>query len=534
MPTTPAITKDLPLPVRVFSAAMEQQLSLDDYAQNLGINSESLRAVFTAQINHLETAILDQLADLYDQPHETLRDQVWIAPPQESFAAWLKRNMEGISQHALRTRVQLDAKTLRRFLNAEMLPDSDQAERISRALYIDRMEIARVVAANMVDQVDAQLLVATTNLAADHRTASPAVTAESARVRSQRTRRQNTEFDADPATVQAAAAPGAVMVEPALEGEHLRRTASRRQAGTKRADAAREQLTAREDERPRRPTSGREAGRKTAALPSPSTPASPTDLIQASAAMGVERPEHRTARGRTTPTTAVPTMTRTAPSPTTIAPVPVAEAEQRRPPTARRQAGTTAANRATMTARKGSALAQQDNPTAAADSEATPALNAPNQPTSRKQRRARSVSKPAAADATPPTMIPPAVDMTASQGAVEIDPATATVRIAAARPTTIVRTAEFAIETDRALPRVSPVDLPGLPLPTLDATVAPTASASAALAPAQETVTSVLAGDTTTLQLTVDEVRLIRHWRQLHPHGRRATLHYIGSLLVDE
>jgi len=47
-------------------------------------------------------------------------------------------------------------------------------------------------------------------------------------------------------------------------------------------------------------------------------------------------------------------------------------------------------------------------------------------------------------------------------------------------------------------------------------------------------VTAELAADTTSLQLSLDEVRLIRHWRQLHPHGRRATLQYIGSLLVDD
>jgi hypothetical protein len=47
-------------------------------------------------------------------------------------------------------------------------------------------------------------------------------------------------------------------------------------------------------------------------------------------------------------------------------------------------------------------------------------------------------------------------------------------------------------------------------------------------------VSAELAADTTTFQLSPDEVRLIRHWRRLHPHGRRATLHYIGSLLVDD
>jgi hypothetical protein len=37
-----------------------------------------------------------------------------------------------------------------------------------------------------------------------------------------------------------------------------------------------------------------------------------------------------------------------------------------------------------------------------------------------------------------------------------------------------------------------------------------------------------------TLQLSPDEVRLIRSWRRLHPHGQRATLQYIGSLLIEE
>jgi hypothetical protein len=534
MPTTPVVTKNLPLPLRVFSAAMERQLSLDAYAQSLGISSESLRAVFTAQINHLDSAILDQLADIYDLSHEALRDQLQIVPPQESFAAWLKRNMEGISQHALRTRVQLDAKTLRRFLNAEMLPDSDQSERISRALYIDRMEIARVVTANMVHQADAERLVATTGIAADQRAASPAVTAEATRVRSQRTRRQNTTFDVDPATVQGAAPAQAVVVEPALEGKDLRPAGSRRQAGTKRVDAAREHLTAREDERPRRPATRREAGRKIA-QPSPSTPASPIDTTRDSTATIVERSEHPTVRGRTTLTTVVPAMTPTTPSPTNLALAPAAEAEQPRPRITPRQAGTTViADRKTITARNGRALAQQDNPTAAAtDSEAIPALNAPNQATPRKQRRARPVSKQAAADTTPPTMIAPVMYPPDNEGTVEVDPSTETVLIAAPTPAAILHPAELAIETDGALPRVSPLNLPDLHLPTSDAPAAPAASAIAALPPAPVTATSVLPADTTTLQLTADEARLIRHWRQLHPHGRRATLHYIGSLLVD-
>lgn len=39
---------------------------------------------------------------------------------------------------------------------------------------------------------------------------------------------------------------------------------------------------------------------------------------------------------------------------------------------------------------------------------------------------------------------------------------------------------------------------------------------------------------TTELELSPDEVRLISSYRRLHPHGRRATLQYIGSLLIEE
>src|SRR5262245_16126571 len=110
MPTTPASTNDLPLPVRIFRSAMEQQRSLADYAQSLDISPASLHAIVTAQLASADTDALDRLADLYHQPRQTLSDQVSVPPPHESFAAWLNRNMEGIAQHALRKRAQLDTK----------------------------------------------------------------------------------------------------------------------------------------------------------------------------------------------------------------------------------------------------------------------------------------------------------------------------------------------------------------------------------------------------------------------------------------
>lgn len=45
---------------------------------------------------------------------------------------------------------------------------------------------------------------------------------------------------------------------------------------------------------------------------------------------------------------------------------------------------------------------------------------------------------------------------------------------------------------------------------------------------------AVVSSSATALELSADEVRLLYSYRRLHPHGRRATLQYIGSLLVEE
>jgi hypothetical protein len=111
---------------------------------------------------------------------------------------------------------------------------------------------------------------------------------------------------------------------------------------------------------------------------------------------------------------------------------------------------------------------------------------------------------------------------------------------AIAQPTALAMERDGVVPPDRNDPTLS----------TSDATVVPTtaaippantprpalstASTTTALGPTPALIPSVVAADTTTLRLTADEVRLIRHWRQLHPHGRRATLHYIGSLLVED
>lgn len=482
MPITPASTKDLPLPVRIFRAAMEQQRSLADYAQTLAISADSLRAIVTAQLDDVEPSALDRLADHYQQSRQTLREQFSITPPQESFAAWLKRNMEGISQHALRTRAQLDAKTLKRFLNGELLPDSDQAERLARALYIDRTELARVVTASMIQQADARRLVDRTDTSADHVLPAPARIAEQGMIPPPRTRRQKAAFQAEQTSAEA----------PAANGD------------TTTADTVRKPRT-KEADKARRPPARRQAGTTTAAPASIPATSSPIETMPAPAL------EH--AR-----------------------------------PAADRQSDTktTRANEVT-TPRPGGAMVQRDNPTVeATESDVIAAFAAPAQRTARKQRRSGAVAASGAPDAASPAITPREGAALASQDAVERDEAADSSPGATAAAAVVAQPSAPAIETDGTVPP----DQHGPRRSTSDATATPTAapippantprpapttaSTTTALESTAALAPSVVAADTTPLQLTADEVRLIRHWRRLHPHGRRATLHYIGSLLAED
>jgi hypothetical protein len=428
MPTTPASLKDLPLPVRIFRAAMERQRSLADYAQSLDIGADSLRAIVTAQLDHVEPGTLDQLADLYQQPRKTLRDQLSVAPPQESFAAWLKRNMEGISQHALRTRVQLDSKTLKRFLNGEMLPDSDQAERLARALYIDRTELARVVTATMIDQADAAQLGGPAGTGADQLLPSPVIADEQATQRPPRARRRKPTSQAEQASTEATAP----------------------NADTTTADTVGEQRAEPSADNARHPSARRQAATQAAApVASPAT-----------------KPP--------------------------IEPLPAPALEHAMPPAGRRTATASAAATERTMANPVEAMASQDNRGAAdTASGMLPATKAATQPSTRKRRSAEAIAKPGAEDVA-------SHSVASGEGAAPAG--------------------QEAVERDATPPAVAP----------------PIANTATTLASTRPITPSVVAADTTTLELTVDEVRLIRHWRQLHPHGRRATLHYIGSLLVED
>jgi hypothetical protein len=470
MPSISITGRDLPLPARIFYTAMERQLSLAEYAKSLGLGSDSLRAILTAQLGDLEPAALDRIAELYQQPRETLPEQLQSAAPQETFADWLKRNMEGVTQHALRTRVQVDGKTIRRFLSAEELPDSDLADRIARALYIDRAELARVVTANMAYVAGAERRAA-----------------EASAARPQRTR-QRGAASSPVASATPAQPPVAPRAAPVLEAiSMLNRVANgvARQVPAAGGEAA-------PPERLRREGAKKPAQ---AAAEVPATAAAKPAEVRPARAVAMEAPGAKPAEARPARTaaakgpgarpdaTGAPAQLDLPETPEAAAPpAPAAELEQA-PPRKQRRA--------------------RNAPVKAADEAGSPPAEAVAAP-------GKDASAPAPVEAPPRIAAAPVAERPVSAAAAIPQP-------------TASEPAPARLEAPGAAPEPSPA-------PRGRQRRAPEA-AQASEAPA---ATAMVAPDTATLQLSADEVRLIRHWRQLHPHGRRATLHYIGSLLVDE
>ena len=387
---------------------MQRQLSLDAYADALGIAGDELRMLITAQTGRIAPETLARVAAAYEmEPRQVLAALSPVDAP-ETFSAWLGRHMEGITQTSLRARTQIAAPQLRAFVSGKELPDSDQAERLARALYVDRGEMARVIVADMTARVV--------------RSAPPP----------------------EPAAADAAGATPASAPEAGVPDASPGRTRRRRSApdAAETPSGPSEAAPAPEEAAPAAPSSEASAGRRRAPRRTPEPqPAA------------VEEPQAAT-------------------------PAPPRRSRRQAPPAEEAPAAAPA-------------VAKES---AAGDDSASPAP-------ARRRRRGAPADAPPPAEGAPrpargeraplPRAAPGRQDEGASDGRPEQP-------IGESRP------------TERA---------PG--------------PATGRQADAPPVAADVVPGEAT-LQLTPDEARLIRLWRRLHPHGRRATLQYIGSLLVEE
>jgi hypothetical protein len=429
----------MPLSLQIFYGAMERQVPLADYARKLDLAPDILRQALAGRLQGADSESVCALAKAINRDPEQM--DLTTAPCDESFGMWLKRNMEGITQHALRSRAQLDNQTLKRFLNGDLLPDSDQAERISRALYIDRIEIARVVTANMAAAAD------------------PSTGGKRPKRRSK---------------------PGAHIQVPIVA-----------MAADRPQDALSSFPPADTQE------AGRDAGPVSAALPAPQGLQPRTQSVP----MKKSRPRRQLNQA--------------------IASGPDSVVD-----------ASTSIQNGQQASMEEHGAGQPVVPSAGARAAILPPPEPAKQPTETeagarrvKQSRTQVLANVAAAEQTPaPTEMNLAMDdMPVAEFAAEDR---SSKRAASRRRQTTIGATATDVASSSAMRSA------------LAAEIAPPKpderSADRGIDRPVPLVTAELAADTTTLQLSSDEVRLIRHWRQLHPHGRRATLQYIGSLLVDD
>lgn len=145
-----AIPDDLPLSVLLFYTAMCQNISLSEFAKNLGIGALSLRQFISGQAQRPRGRTLELLAKALDMPVEEVRHRTTLRPTSAPrFSDWIKGKMEGRFSRARLTReTRISDGALRNYISGQTLPDSDQAQRLAETLHIDPLELAKVLVAN--------------------------------------------------------------------------------------------------------------------------------------------------------------------------------------------------------------------------------------------------------------------------------------------------------------------------------------------------------------------------------------------------
>src|SRR5262245_21290232 len=97
MATASLSLKKLPLPVELFCGAMKRQLPLAEYARNIDLHPDILGQALIGRLTGADDHPLNALAKAIERDPEQL--DLAPLPCDESFGIWLKRNMEGITQH---------------------------------------------------------------------------------------------------------------------------------------------------------------------------------------------------------------------------------------------------------------------------------------------------------------------------------------------------------------------------------------------------------------------------------------------------
>lgn len=141
---------DLPLSVLLFTAAMNQEIALSEFAKQLGIGALSLRQFISGQTQRPRSRTLEVLAQALDMSVDEVRRRAALRPTTAPlFADWFKAQMNGrFSRARLTNETGISDGALRNYLSGRTLPDADQAQRLADVLDVEPLELAKVLVAD--------------------------------------------------------------------------------------------------------------------------------------------------------------------------------------------------------------------------------------------------------------------------------------------------------------------------------------------------------------------------------------------------
>jgi transcriptional regulator with XRE-family HTH domain len=142
--------EELPLSVLLFYTAMCKNVSLSDFAKNLGVGALSLRQFISGQAQRPRGRTLGLLAKALNLPVDEVRQRTTLRPVSAPrFNDWIKEKMaDQFSRAKLTRETRISDGALRNYLSGQTLPDSDQAQRLAETLNIDPLELAKVIIAD--------------------------------------------------------------------------------------------------------------------------------------------------------------------------------------------------------------------------------------------------------------------------------------------------------------------------------------------------------------------------------------------------
>lgn len=155
----------LPLSTLLFYTAMQQEIAISDFAEQLGIGALSLRQFIAGQTRRPRGRTLELIAKALGISVEEARERATFHPTAAPrFADWLKKQME-VKGHLSRARLTRETGisdgALRNYLSGQTLPDADQAQRLCHTLNVDSLELAKILVADQTVRAGGQTVPST-------------------------------------------------------------------------------------------------------------------------------------------------------------------------------------------------------------------------------------------------------------------------------------------------------------------------------------------------------------------------------------